>query len=164
MTSVPARSAVGRLAPGLALLVLLGGCARPSSNRAIARITAESEIRAAQRERFEAMLHQNVTALDTLLDDGLTYVHTGRDLQTRSQFLNTIRKQQLVYESISPTEVKVRVYDGLALVTGRSQMQVRNSAGLNSFAVRFTEVYVRRDGHWLLTAWQTTRPRVGLKH
>jgi len=61
------------------------------------------------------------------------------------------------YESIAPTQVRVRVYDGLALATGRSEMRVRNSAGLNSFTIRFTEVYVRRDGHWLLTAWQATR-------
>jgi ketosteroid isomerase-like protein len=139
------------------LLVLLCACARPSSSRAIARITAESDIRAAQRERFEAMMHQDVSALDTLLDDDLSYIHTGGDLQTRSQFINTIRKQELIYESIAPSDVRVRVYDGLALATGRSQMRVRNSAGLNSFAIRFTEVYVRRDGHWLLTAWHATR-------
>lgn len=157
MRSGPIRSSLARLAPRLVLLVLLCACARPSSSRAIARITAESDIRAAQRERFEAMMHQDVSALDTLLDDDLSYIHTGGDLQTRSQFINTIRKQELIYESIAPSDVRVRVYDGLALATGRSQMRVRNSAGLNSFAIRFTEVYVRRDGHWLLTAWHATR-------
>ena len=119
------------------------------------------EIRTAQRERFEAMMHQDFSALDTLLDDDLSYVHTGGELQTRSEFINTIRKQELIYESIAPSEVRVRVYDGLALVTGRSQMRVRNSAGLNSFAIRFTEVYVRRDGRWVLTAWHATRMASG---
>jgi len=101
-------------------------------------------------------MHRDVAALDTLLDDGLTY-HSGGMVQTRQQFINTVKKQQLVYESITPSAVRVHVYDGLALATGRSQMRVRNSAGLNSFTVRFTEVYVRRDGHWLLTAWQAKR-------
>jgi hypothetical protein len=156
LTSGLASRSLVRSGPQLALLVFVCACARPS-NRAIARITAESDVRAAQRERFDAMTHQNVAALDTLLDDDLTYVHTGGDLQTRKEFINTIRKQQLIYESIAPTEVRVRVYDGLALATGRSEMRVRNSAGLNSFAIRFTEVYIRRDGHWLLTAWQATR-------
>ena len=104
----------------------------------MARITAESEVRTAQRERFEAMMHRDVAALDTLLDDGLTY-HSGGMVQTRQQFINTVKKQQLVYESITPSAVRVHVYDGLALATGRSQMRVRNSAGLNSFTVRFTE-------------------------
>jgi len=148
-------SAAVRAAPRFALLVLVCACTHPS-RRAMARITAESEVRTAQRERFEAMMHHDVAALDTLLDDGLTY-HSGGMVQTRQQFINTVKKQQLVYESITPSAVRVRVYDGLALATGRSQMRVRNSAGLNSFTVRFTEVYVRRDGRWLLTAWQAKR-------
>jgi len=101
------------------------------------------------------MMRQDVKSLDMMLDDDFTYAHIGGDLQTRPQFLNTIKKEQLVYESIAPTAVRVRVYDGLALVTGREDMRVRKSAGLSAFSVRFTEVYVRRDGRWLLTAWQT---------
>ena len=142
-------------APLLALLILLPACARPSK-RAMARINAVSEVRLAERARFEAMMHQDVASLDTLLDDGLTY-HSGGGVQSRQQFMNAIKKQQLVYESIQPGQVRVRVYDGLALATGRSQMRVRNSAGLSSYSVKFTEVYIRRDGHWLLTAWQTKR-------
>ena len=137
-------------------LFLVFACTPPAS-RAIKRLTAESEVRLAQRQRFEAMIKQDVVALDTLLDDELDYVHTGGDLQSRPQFIDMIRKQTLVYESIAPSEVKVRVYDGLALATGRSQMRVRNAAGVSSFGIRFTEIYVRRDGHWLLTAWEATR-------
>jgi hypothetical protein len=137
-------------------LVFAFACTPPAS-RAIARLTAESEVRLAQRQRFEAMMKQDVVALDTLLDDELDYVHTGGDLQTRPQFIDMIKKQTLVYESIAPSEVKVRVYDGLALATGRSQMRVRSAAGVSSFGIRFTEVYVRRDGRWLLTAWEATK-------
>src|SRR5947208_2406410 len=79
------------------------------------------EVRLAERQRFEAMMKQDVAALDTLLDDDLTYVHTGGDLQSRDEFLDMIKKQTLVYESIAPSEVRVRVYDGLAVATGRSQ-------------------------------------------
>jgi hypothetical protein len=137
-------------------LVFVFACTPPAS-RAIKRITAESEVRLAQRQRFEAMMKQDVVALDTLLDDELDYIHTGGDLQSRSQFIDMIKKQTLVYESIAPSDVRVRVYNGLALSTGRSQMRLRNSAGVSSFQIRFTEVYVRRDAHWLLTAWEATR-------
>ena len=146
---------IAQRAPYLALLILFTACARPSK-RAMARINAVSEVRLAERARFEAMMRQDVASLDTLLDDGLTY-HSGSGVQSRQQFMNAIKKQQLVYESIQPAQVRVRVYDGLALATGRSQMRVRNSAGLSNYLVKFTEVYIRRDGHWLLTAWQTKR-------
>ena len=145
-----------RSASRLLPLVLACACT-PPANRAIARITAESEVRLAQRQRFEAMIKQDVAALDTLLDDELDYVHTGGDLQSRPQFIDMIKRQTLVYESIAPSEVRVRVYDGLALAMGRSQMRVRNAAGPSSFEIRFTEVYIRRDARWLLTAWEATK-------
>lgn len=102
------------------------------------------------------MTAQNVDALDTLLDDELDYVHSGGDLQSRKQFIDMIRNKTIVYESIAPSEVRVRVYDGLALAMGRSAMRVRTATGVSSFEIRFTEVYVRREGHWLLTAWEST--------
>jgi ketosteroid isomerase-like protein len=145
-----------RSASLLLVIVLVCSCTPPAS-RAIARITAESEVRLAERQRFDAMMHQDVAALDTLLDDELTYVHTGGELQSRQQFIDMIRNRTLVYELIAPSDVHVRVYDGLALATGRSQQRVRNASGVQSFGIRFIEVYVRRDGRWLLTAWEATR-------
>lgn len=140
------------------LLAFAVGCT-PPANRTVARLNAESEVRQAQRERFEAMTRGDVAALDTLLDDEMNYVSTSADLQSKPQFLGSIRKQTLVYESIAPVEVNVRVYDGLALATGRAQMRVRDAAGVSSFGIRFTEVYLRRDGQWLLTAWEATRSK-----
>jgi hypothetical protein len=140
----------------LLFLTVVFGCA-PHRSGVIARVTAESEVRLAERQRFEAMTKQDVAALDTLLDDELEYVHSGGNLESRQQFIDAIQKKTLVYESIAPSEVRVRVYDGLALAMGRSAMRVRTATGVSSFEIRFTEVYVRREGHWLLTAWESTK-------
>ena len=153
------RQLLARSAARVSLLVFVCACTHPAS-RAIARLTAESEVRLAERQRFEAMMKQDVVSLDTLLDDELDYIHTGGDLQSRQQFIDMIRKQTLVYESIAPSGVRVRVYEGLALATGRAQMRVRSRSGIATFDIRFTEVYVRRGGRWLLTAWEATRGTV----
>ena len=131
-------------------------CAHPSSH-AIGRIAAEHEVRTAERQRFDAMLKQDVAALDTLLDEDLTYVHTDGEMQSKPEFIDLIRSRRLVYESIEPSDMHVRVYEGIAIVTGRSQMRVRSAGGVSSFGIRFTEAYVRREGRWLLTGWQATR-------
>src|SRR6267378_3843764 len=120
-------------------------------------MTAEGEVRLAERERFDAMLKQDAAALEILLDADLTYVHTGGDLESKPQFVDLIRSKRLIYESIEPSDVLVRVHDGLAVATGRSRMRVRSATGASSFAIRFTEVYVRRGGRWLLTAWEATK-------
>jgi hypothetical protein len=140
----------------LFLLAFAFACTPPAS-RAIARLTAASEVRLAERQRFEAMVERDVVALDTLLDDEMSYVRAGGGLQSRPEFMNAIEKQKVVYESITPSKVRVRVFEGLALATGRSEMRVRDAVGVRTFQLRFTELYVRRDGHWLLTAWESKR-------
>jgi ketosteroid isomerase-like protein len=121
------------------------------------RIAAEHEVRTAEQQRFEAMMKQDVAALDTLLDEDLSYVHTDGDMQSKAEFIGLIRSRRLVYESIAPSDVHVRVYEGLAIATGQSQMRVRSATGVSSFEIRFTEAYVRREERWLLTAWQATK-------
>lgn len=159
------RRAVG--AGTVALIVLLSGCARPSvfrlsmrtpsTSRSMARLVAESEVRVAEQQRFDAMMKGDLIALDTLLDEELTYVPGKGSIQSRKEFIDAIKKRSTVYDSITPRDVRVRVFHGLALATGRAEQQVRNSKGSSKFTVRFTEVYVRREGRWLLTAWEAKR-------
>lgn len=121
------------------------------------RLVAESEVRVAQHERFAAMMRGDVVALDTLLDEELTYVPGKGSIQSRKEFIDAIKKRSTVYDSIAAHDVRVRVYHGLALATGRAEQQVRDAKGATKVTVRFTEVYVRREGHWLLSAWEAKR-------
>ena len=156
-----------RALSALALVAVLGGCARPSifrlsmrnpnTNRSVARLVAENEVRVAESQRFEAMMRRDVVALDTLLDEELTYVPGKGSIQSRKEFLDGIKKRSTVYDSIAAHDVRVRVFHGLALATGRADQHVRNSKGASQFTVRFTEVYVRREGRWLLSAWEARR-------
>ncbi len=156
-----------RPAAAIALVLILGGCARPTiwrlsmrsptTSRSMARLVAESEVRIAERQRFEAMMKRDMVALDTLLDEDLTYVAGKGSIQSRKEFIDAIKKQSTVYDSIAAHDVRVRVYHGLALATGRVDQHVRNSKGASRSTVRFTEIYVRREGRWLLTAWEAKR-------
>jgi len=156
-----------RAVGAVALVAVLGGCARPSifrlsmrnpiTNRSVARRVAENEVRVAESQRFEAMMRRDVVALDTLLDEELTYVPGKGSIQSRTEFLDGIKKRSTVYDSIAAHDVRVRVFHGLALATGRAEQHVRNSRGSSQSTVRFTEVYVRREGRWLLSAWEARR-------
>jgi len=139
--------------------VLLAGCIKVAVVRKPSAALEESTepVRAAQNARFEAMVSGNIAALDTLLANDLTYVHTGGQIQSKSEFLGTIRTKSLVYESISPSDVRIRMYDGATVATGLSNMKVRTEAGVSNFGIRFTETYVWRDGRWQLVAWQAAR-------
>src|SRR5690242_12672861 len=156
-----------RAASALLLVATLAGCARPSllrlslrgatTSKAMQRLVAESEVRVAEHQRFEAMMKGDMVALDTLLDDELTYVPGKGSIQSRKEFMDAIKKRSTVYDSIAAHDVRVRVYHGLALATGRADQHVRNAKGTSKVTVRFTEIYVRREGRWLLSAWEAKK-------
>jgi ketosteroid isomerase-like protein len=118
---------------------------------------SDREVLEAQDRRFAAMVAGDVAALGPLLADELTYTHSNGWVETREQFLESIRSKALQYRSIDPGDVAVRVYGEAAVVTGKAAMKVLSNGQDLAMAVRFTAVYVRREGGWRLAAWQTTR-------
>jgi len=119
--------------------------------------TAEqAEVRQIESRRFEAIVRGDFAELDRILADDLTYTHSSGRLETKAQFLAALQSG-LRFEAIEPEEVLVRVYGDAGVATGRAQMRVRSQDRQSSFAVRFTTVYVRREGRWQMVAWQSTR-------
>src|SRR5438093_3891124 len=115
------------------------------------------DVRASRARRFQAMVSNDVEAMASYLADDLTYTHTGGDTETKTQFLETLRTGRLRYEDIEPTDVAVRVYEDVAVVTGRSKMRVRSARQTETFDIKFVEVDRRSTGRWLMVAWQATR-------
>jgi ketosteroid isomerase-like protein len=117
---------------------------------------AANAVRDAELRRFEAMTRRDLAALDALLADELTYVHSSGELETKAGLLATLRSERLAYDSIAPSDVDARVFGETAVVTGRSRMQVRAAGQVRRFTIRYTDVYVRRAGRWQTVAWQST--------
>ena len=117
----------------------------------------EQAVRDAEARRFDAMVRADTAALDTLLADDLTYTHSSGQFQMKRQCLADLQAGKLKYEFISPEGVQVRIYGTTAVVTGRARLQVRPQGQASGFQVRFTDVYVKRNGRWQMVAWQSTR-------
>ncbi len=136
------------------MLILLG---LAPAVTATAQDGAESAIRQAETRRFQALVQQDTGALTPLLGDDLTYVHTNGKRDTKRTLLDAVRSGQLVYEEITPQETHVRVFDDMAVVTGRIWMRAGTRIQMLGFSLTYTSVYVRRQNRWLLVAWQSTR-------
>lgn len=115
-------------------------------------------IKAVDRQRFEAMVKGDATLLECLLCEDLTYTHTTGVVDTKATFLASLRAGTLRYLAIQLDGVEVRIYGGVAaVVTGRIDMRVALDDKEVVFPARFTSVYAKRHGRWLLVAWQSTR-------
>ncbi len=116
----------------------------------------QEEIRQLEGRRLRAMMDADTAALDRILGDDLTYTHSNGAVDTKASFLAALKSGKLKYESVT-TDGQVRVQGDTAVVTGRGAMKVRAGDRELDMAVRFTDVYVKRDGRWQMIAWQSTR-------
>ena len=117
----------------------------------------EQQIRQREIRRFEAMVRGDVTALDDILSEDLTYTHATGVFETKAEFIAKLKSGQTKYESFAPEDVLVRLYGMTGVVTGVARVKVQVKGEHLSFQMRFTDVYVKKGDHWQMVAWQATR-------
>lgn len=110
-----------------------------------------------ERRRFSAMIAQDLEALEPMLAEELNYGHSNGEVETKPQFLETIRTGRIRYEALDVKKLDVRLYDDIALVTGSVACKAQVGGQPLAIDLRYTDAYVRRDGRWQLIAWQSTR-------
>jgi ketosteroid isomerase-like protein len=118
---------------------------------------AEHEIRQRETRRFEAIVQKDLAALDDILSDDLSYTHTTGTHETKTEFIGKLKSGQLKYESLTPEDIRVRVYGTTGVVTGVARVKVQVKGEALRFRLRFTDVYVKKENRWQMVAWQATR-------
>ena len=82
--------------------------------------------------------------------------HVERDADIA---LFAARPRVLKPDSIVDTDMRVSVYGEAALVTGVENLKGSYKDRYREMSLRFTNVFVHRDGRWQLVAHQSTRMR-----
>jgi ketosteroid isomerase-like protein len=118
---------------------------------------AENEVLHADDGRFEAMMRSDWTALDAVLADDLTYVHSTARLESKAEHVANLRAGKPHYRGIKPRDRHVRVHGSVGVVNGVSEMHVENAGKEQRFTVRYLAVYAKAGGRWRMIAWQSTR-------
>jgi uncharacterized protein (TIGR02246 family) len=108
-------------------------------------------------KRFAATTKGDLETLASLLADDLVYVHSSTTVDGKTTYIDALRTGKTKYESIEPTDVKVRVYGNTAIVNGTAKLSVTTNGQTNSFSLRYTDVWVMRDSKWQMVTWQSTR-------
>ena len=139
---------------GLLFLALAVSVKEPDSARETA---IKRQVLEVQAGRFQAMIDVDIEELEVILSNDLTYTHTSGQIETKGEFLTSLQSQEILYESIKPQEIKIRIYDNTAVVTSISAMRISVGEQQLSFSIRFIEVYQKGDANWQLVAWQSTR-------
>jgi ketosteroid isomerase-like protein len=118
---------------------------------------AEGEIRDLEQQRFRAMEHVDVAALNRILSDDLIYTHASGLQQTKAELIGVLGSGDFKYESICADSTRIRIYDQTAVVTGRAAIRIKTGGREQSFKICYLDVYVKQDGRWQMVAWQSSR-------
>jgi ketosteroid isomerase-like protein len=91
-----------------------------------------------------------------LAPDWITIDLTGRVL-TRSQVFEELSSLERKIESAAIDDIRVREYGEVAIVTGRTTATGSYKGQRMTVVLRFTDIFVRRDGRWQVVASQGTQ-------
>lgn len=110
-----------------------------------------------EQQRVAALVSDDFPALDRLLADDLTYAHSSTVVESKAEYLASLRSGALKYTSLKHESTLVRVYGDTAVLTGLSTVQALTRGKPGAVKLRFLIVYVQRHDQWQIVAWQSTR-------
>lgn len=117
----------------------------------------EQVVREATDRWLEATVAADTVALDAMLEAGYTFTHaTTANTDTREEWLESLRSGNRRYKSWRIFDVSVRLFDSTAIMTGRGHQEIYRADGIFNLPTSFTNVWVEKDGKWLLAVWQAT--------
>ena len=130
-----------------------------SSAQAESNAAAEQQIRKVEEERRQAILHNDIKALDSLIAPEYTAVFqiNGGRVTTKADELAMDQPGARKVESWSPTDVNIQIYGNVGLVIGLAEVTDVLKGERRHIRVRYTHVWVKRNGSWQLVHRHTTR-------
>lgn len=117
------------------------------------------QIMVLERQRREAMVKADVAALDTLLDDGLMWIHATARADTKHGLLDSIASGKTKYLAIECSEESVRFYGAVAVISGIADIQAEIAGEQRTLQNRFTILWHEQQGRWQVVNWQSTTVR-----
>ena len=125
----------------------LGGA---TASRADA-ITPDEAVEA-EDARYAAQTSSDFAAMERLFGDDLVYVHSNGDLDDKQGFIEA-QRSRTIYRSMERSEVKVRVYGPVAIITGRGKFDVTVKGEDRTVNILFHSIWVKRGGAVQLISW-----------
>ena len=118
--------------------------------------TPEDSVRAAEQARGQALLKADTVALSRLVAEEFVEVSRLGQIRTRADNLRDISSGDLKLTSVRYDSLVVRIYGDVAVLRGIAD----NAGTFRGFPfsgkIRYTRVFVRRDGRWQAVAMQQT--------
>lgn len=119
---------------------------------------AQRTVQESERMRFEAQVARDTATLARLLANDLVYIHSNALVETKTDFIRSVGGGGIRYLGLRKTEPGMtQVWGKTAISQGIVEVKGLYQGNTFDMSLRFTSVYRKTKGIWILHAWQSTR-------
>lgn len=120
-------------------------------------VLSGDELQKAEDARYTAQVTNNFESMEKLFGDDLVYTHSSAVVDSKASYIETMRSGNVRYRVMRRTEVVVRTYDCLGILTGNGEFDVTVKGEDITVPLRFTSIWAKRGDDMQFIGWQATR-------
>jgi ketosteroid isomerase-like protein len=144
---------------GIVLLVF-GSQVAQAQQPAVSASSVEEikkEILKVEDERNDAIMKGDVATLDKMYSDEIAWTNPKGELLTKKEVLAHLQSGEQKFFSIKHSDRQLHVYgDSVVVMTVFTRSSVRYKGQTSDAPRRFTNVFVKQNGQWILVVHQAT--------
>ena len=139
----------------MALAAVSGSAA--SAQECTGSITTEEVLRA-EDARYAAQIANDFAAMEQMFGPELAYIRSvDGALADKHAYIESMRSGAVKYRAMRRSEIAVRTYGCLAVITGLFNLELTLKSGDLSEQSRFHSVWAKRGQGVQFVSWQSTR-------
>jgi uncharacterized protein (TIGR02246 family) len=143
------------LVSALSVIFLVAPCTRLVAQARNEKV--EQEVIHVEDERMQAFKSSDSATLNRIFDDDFTFTNVNGEVHTKAELIGDVTSGKLKYNELNHSEIRVRVYDNTAILTGRSaSVYIDGGKEGGRTPRRYMNIYIRKNGQWRLVARQET--------
>jgi hypothetical protein len=119
-------------------------------------LTADEALRG-EDARYAAQTSRDFGSLQQLIGDDLVYIHSSAIVDNKDSYIETQRAGTVIYRTMRRSDVTVRTYGCLAIITGLANFDVTNKGQDIAVELRFHSIWAKRSGGVQFVSWEATR-------
>jgi len=137
-----------------ALNLLISGT---SAEECSGSITAD-EVLSAEDARYKAQITNDFAAMEQMFGPELVYIRSvDGAVADKHAYIESMRSGTVKYRAMRRSDVRLRTYGCLAMITGFFELDLTVRGGDISEQARFHSVWVKRGQGVQFVSWQSTR-------
>jgi len=156
VTSLPPVVRSRRAGVTVVLLTLSAAGATLAAQGAVTGSTPEDSVRAVEMARGQALIRADTIALSRMVAGEFSEISRLGTRRTRADNMRDIASGELKLTAVRYDSLLVRIYGDVAVLQGIAD----NTGAFRGFPfsgkIRYTRIFVRRDGRWQAVAMQQT--------